>query len=120
MPGPERSFAQQKTCPNPDKGSRLATTPQTDLWTREQITYGALATRHPLGAGVEGRKNDALLHHITTYEQILVPLRHRRVRRLDSRGKDAKPCRPANQIKARQRRQQRGYLQQVKGISSVD
>lgn len=116
----ERFTPPPKTCPNSDKGSRLATAPQADLWIKEQTTYGSLAIRHPLEANVEGSKNADLLYRITNSEQILVPVKHHKVQRLGSRDKSAKPCRPAKEIKAKERRQQRGYLQQVKGISSVD
>lgn len=117
MPGPERSFAQQKTCPNPDKGSRLATPAQESTF-KVPVTYGSLATRHPLPASVEGSKNPHLLYRVTPYEQVLIPTTKRVVaKRSLQEGRPAKPCRPANRIKAKQRRQQRGYLQQVKGLS---
>ncbi len=115
MPGPERSFAQQKTCPNPDKGSRLAAPPQERTLT-VPITYGSLATRHPLPVSVEGSKNPHLIHKVTPHEQVLIPTTKKVVtRRSLHEGRSSKPCRPANLIKARQRREERGYLQKVKG-----
>ena len=116
MASHERSFSPPKTCPNPDKGSRLATTPQSSFEPTAQITFGALSVKHSLGVKVEGRKNDNFQHRITTHNQKLVPAAHKPARQPILDGSNGSRFGGTSEkTRSKQRKKERKHLQQVKG-----
>lgn len=114
MSSHERFSAPPKTCPNPDKGSRLARSPQIEF-PREKISFSALSASHPLGVVVEGRKNDHFRLHVTSYMQILVPTAHKPAHQPILDGNGSRFGGTSEKTRSKQRRKERIRLQQAKG-----